>query len=73
MVTGILKDNGRAQKELYLANSGTTDSFKIDLKINGCTAKALVDTGAMGNFMSQSFVDRMGIPTRKKRLQDVYG
>ena len=41
--------------------------FRIKIRVNGWLAKAMIDSGATGNFMSESFARRNKVPVQGKR------
>ena len=65
LVKGIPKEiNMIAQKQLNSVSYARI--FQTPINVSGHRLQAMVDSGATGNFMSQSLLDRKGLPIRKK-------
>ena len=45
----------------------STTVFRAKIIVNGHKLQAMIDSGASGNFASESFIKRYGIATRRKK------
>lgn len=65
------------KKSLYATNDRCTDHLTLIVRIRGTEIRALIDTGAQGNFISPRIVNRLELPWKRKltpyRLRTVNG
>ena len=54
-----------AHKQLNSVSTALT--FQTPINVNGHRLTAMIDSGATGNFMSESLIERKRLPTRQKK------
>ena len=53
--------------KLSLDTTACSPHFHIKIRVNGWLAKAMIDSGVTGNFMSESFARRNKLPVQGKK------